>query len=105
MALPESVRQAESLHGVRWMPVSKKTAGIGRLALQGFCIFRLQPAMMRRQVSLGKEQIVVPLDFSGESRVRFGDTVDARARFLPLIHRQGGQNAEHNHEGLDQELG
>jgi hypothetical protein len=24
MALPESVRQAESLHGVGWTPVSKK---------------------------------------------------------------------------------
>jgi hypothetical protein len=60
---------------------------------------------MMRQVSFGKEQFVVPLDFVREGPACFGDTLDASAGFLPLIHRQGGENAENDHERLDQKLG
>jgi hypothetical protein len=81
----------------------KKTAGIGRLALHGFCVFGFKPAMMR-EVKFGKEQFVVPVDFIGEGPACVGDPVNASAGFLPLIHAEGGEDTEDDHDWLDDEL-
>jgi hypothetical protein len=60
---------------------------------------------MMRQVKFGEEQFVVPVDFIGEGPARVGDSVNASAGFLPLIHGEGREDTEDDHDGLDDELG